>query len=130
MTRCSGGDGGDDDGDDGDDDPNEVQLDDGDDGVDFPLPEGISACRRALFSLVFSAPQRRLCLLAIILWSIGFRDEEVREGEEARGGCGPSPHKAARPGWSLRRPMGGPMAALLGPSFWLAPSSGEIRPSV
>ncbi|KAK1609515.1 hypothetical protein QYE76_033188 [Lolium multiflorum] len=60
VTRCSGGDGDDDD-DNGDGD--DVQLDD-DDGVDFPLREGISrripARRRALFSLVFSAPQRRL----------------------------------------------------------------------
>ena len=58
----SGGDGGDGDGDDDDGDGDDVQLDDGDDGVDFPLREGISpaARRRALFSLVFSAPQRRL----------------------------------------------------------------------
>ena len=61
---CSGGDGGDDDGDDDDGDGDDVQLDDGDVGVDFPLREGISPAnfsrRRALFSLVFSAPQRRL----------------------------------------------------------------------
>ncbi|KAK1693498.1 hypothetical protein QYE76_010195 [Lolium multiflorum] len=65
MTRCSGGDGGVDGGDDDDDDDgDDVPLDDDGDGVDFPLREGISrripARRRALFSLVFSAPQRRL----------------------------------------------------------------------
>ena len=61
---CSGGDGGDDDDGGGDGDGDDVQLDDGDDGVDSPLREGISPAdlsrRRALFSLVFSAPQRRL----------------------------------------------------------------------
>ncbi|KAK1619627.1 hypothetical protein QYE76_025144 [Lolium multiflorum] len=68
VTRCSGGDGGDDDDDDDDDDDNgdgdDVQLDDDDDGVDFPLREGISpvdSCPpESSFSLVFSAPQRRL----------------------------------------------------------------------
>ncbi|KAK1684546.1 hypothetical protein QYE76_045394 [Lolium multiflorum] len=63
VTRCSGGDGGVDGGDDDDDDGDDVQLDDDGDGVDFP-PGGnfrrIPARRRALFSLVFSAPQRRL----------------------------------------------------------------------
>ncbi|KAK1645015.1 hypothetical protein QYE76_062820 [Lolium multiflorum] len=61
VTRCSGGDGGVDGGDDDDDDGDDVPLDDDGDGVDFPLREGISrripARRRALFSLVFSAPQ-------------------------------------------------------------------------
>ncbi|KAK1631190.1 hypothetical protein QYE76_005505 [Lolium multiflorum] len=63
VTRCSGGDGGVDGGDDDDDDGDDVPLDDDGDGVDFPsgreFPR-IPARRRALFSLVFSAPQRRL----------------------------------------------------------------------
>ncbi|KAK1614845.1 hypothetical protein QYE76_020362 [Lolium multiflorum] len=64
VTRCSGGDGGVDGGDDDDDDDgDDVQLDDDGDGVDFPLREGISpdSCPpESSFSLVFSAPQRRL----------------------------------------------------------------------
>jgi hypothetical protein len=57
-------------------------------------------------------------------WSLGFRDEEVREGEEARGGCGPPPHMAARPWQGLRRPVRGahggpPRLPLLAPFvFW------------
>ncbi|KAK1619791.1 hypothetical protein QYE76_025308 [Lolium multiflorum] len=62
----SGGDGGDDGGDDDDGDGDDVQLDDGDDGVDFPsrreFPRRIPARRRALFSLVFSAPQAAVTL--------------------------------------------------------------------
>ncbi|KAK1614515.1 hypothetical protein QYE76_020032 [Lolium multiflorum] len=60
VTRCSGGDGGVDGGDDDDDDGDDVQLDDDGDGVDFPLREGISPTAQSSFSLVFSAPQRRL----------------------------------------------------------------------
>ncbi|KAK1617977.1 hypothetical protein QYE76_023494 [Lolium multiflorum] len=58
VTKCSGGDGGVDGGDDDDDDGDDVQLDDDGDGV---LSGGnfrrIPARRRALFSLVFSAPE-------------------------------------------------------------------------
>ena len=84
------------------------------------FPRRISARRRDLFSLVFSAPQRRLCLLAIILRTLGFRVDEVREREEAERVCGPPPHKAARPGQGPRRPMGGPWRPSSVPPFgWL-----------
>ncbi|KAK1692012.1 hypothetical protein QYE76_008709 [Lolium multiflorum] len=63
---CSGGDGGDDDeDDDGDGDDvgsMTVTMSISPSGREFPRL--ISACRRALFSLVFSAPQRRMCLFA------------------------------------------------------------------
>ncbi|KAK1651653.1 hypothetical protein QYE76_069458 [Lolium multiflorum] len=65
VTVSSGGDGGDDGGDDDDGDGDDVQLDDGDDGVDFPLGREFPAdsCPpESSFSLVFSAPQRRLWL--------------------------------------------------------------------
>jgi hypothetical protein len=55
---------------------------------------------------------------------LGRRSTRRRGGQR---GCGPPPHKAARPGQGPRRPMGGAMAALLGPSFWLASSLGKIR---
>ena len=94
------------------------------------FPRRIPTRRRALFSLVSLRPAEAAMSILRISRALGFQDEEVREGEAVEGGCGPPPHKAARPGQGPRRPMGGPMAALLGPSFWLAPSCGEIRPSV
>ena len=81
------------------------------------FPRGIPARRRALFLWCLSAPQRRLCLFSITSSALGFRDEEVREGVAVRGGCGPPPHKAARPGQGPRRPVrgahGGPPRLLL-----------------
>jgi len=61
--------------------------------------------------------------------TLGFLDEVVRERAMAEGVVGllttwRRGGKGARAGlW------GGPMAALLGLPFWLAPSSGTIRPS-
>ena len=123
VTRCCGGDGGVDGGDDDDDDGDDVQLDDDVDGVDFPSPGGnfpggfLPAGE--LFSLwCLSAAQRRLCLFSVTPRVLGFRDEEVREGEAARGGCGPPPHKAARPSLGPHRPMGGgPWWPLSAPPF-------------
>ncbi|KAK1642319.1 hypothetical protein QYE76_060124 [Lolium multiflorum] len=107
MTRCSGGEGGVDGGDDDDDDGDDAPLDDDGDGVDFPLREGISripARRRALFSLVFSAPQAAVTLREV-LCGLGFRDEGVREEKEAKEAVGPPEHRVARPGHGPRRPM-------------------------
>ena len=127
MTRCSGGDGGDDDGDD-------VQLDDCDDGVDFPLREGISPADSCPPESSFLSGVLRPAEAAVTI-----RDYPLelrfsgRRSTRRRGGqrelWAPSPHGgAARP-----RPApayGGAMAALLGSSFWLSPSSGKIRFSV
>ncbi|KAK1669882.1 hypothetical protein QYE76_058041 [Lolium multiflorum] len=103
VTRCSGGDGGDDDGDDGDGDGDDVQLDDGDDGVDFSLREGISPAISAgeLFSLGVFRPAEAVTF-AIILWSLGFQDEDVR-GRGGEGAVGPLLWR--RGGLGPRRPM-------------------------
>ena len=81
------------------------------------FPRQISACWRALFSLVFSAPQRRLCLFSVVPRTLGFRVDELREREMAEGGRGPPPHKTARPGLGPRRPMGGPWRPSSAPPF-------------
>jgi hypothetical protein len=47
------------------------------------FPRRIPARRRALFSLVFSAPQRRLCLFAILLLELRFSG---RRSTRRRGG--------------------------------------------
>ena len=95
------------------------------------FPRQISACRRALFSLVFFRPaEAAVSILDVPPHALGFSGDEVREGEMAEGGRGPPPHMAARQHWWPRRPMGrahgGPPQPplLAGSVFWKNKSFG------
>jgi hypothetical protein len=98
-----------------------------------PLREGISPvdfCVPERFSLyVFSAPQRRWSLSAILLLVLDFRGDDIREGALAEVGQGS--HTTWRHGLGLARARGrcGPLVAHLALSFWLLPSSGQIGTS-
>ena len=66
----------------------------------------------------------------MICRTLGFSGDEVRERAMAEGVVGPLPTwRRASPGGRAGL-WGGPMAALLGLPFWLAPSSGKIGASV
>ena len=117
-----------------DGDGDDVQLDGGDDGVDFPHREGISPADFSLPEISFLSGVFRPVEVAVSprdysleLRFSGRRSTRRRGGQ--RGLWAPSPQGgAARPGPAPA--YGGPMAALLGLPFWLAPSSGKIRTSV
>jgi hypothetical protein len=78
---------------------------------------------------VFSAPQRRWSLSAILPSVLGFWGDDIREGALAEVGQGG--HTTWRCGLGLARARGrcGPLVAHLTLSFWLLPSSGQIGSS-
>jgi hypothetical protein len=93
------------------------------------LPRQISACRRAFSLCVFSAPQRRRSLSAILFPVLGFRGDDIREG--AMPEMDPGSHTTWRRGLGLARARGwcGPQVAHIALSFWLLPSSDQIGTS-
>ena len=62
--------------------------------------------------------------------TLGFLGDEVRERAMAEGVVGPLPTWRRAGIGGRAGPWGGPMAALLGLPFWLAPSSGKLGASV
>jgi hypothetical protein len=94
-------------------------------GKEFPWQ--ISACRRAFSLCVFSAPQRRWSLSAILLPILGFWGDDIHEGAMVEVGQGG--HTTRRRGLGLARATRrcGPLVAHFALSFWLLLSSGEIE---
>jgi hypothetical protein len=98
-----------------------------------PLREGISqqisACQRAFSLCVFSAPQRRQSLSAILSQVLGFWGDDIHEGALAEVGQGG--HTTWWRSLGLARAIGwcGPLVAHLALSFWLLSSSGQIGTS-
>jgi hypothetical protein len=90
--------------------------------ADFCLPESFLS----LSLCVFSAPQRRRSLYAILLPVLGFRGDDICEGALAEVGQGG--HTTWWRGLGLAHAMGwcGPLVSHLALSFWLLSSSGQI----
>jgi hypothetical protein len=90
------------------------------------FPWRISVYRRAFSLYVFSAPQRRRRLSAILLSVLGFRGDDIREGAMAEVGQGGHTTRWRDLGLAHATRWCGPLVAHLALSFWLLPSSGEI----
>jgi hypothetical protein len=89
-------------------------------------PRQISACRRAFSLCVFSTPQRRWSLSAILPPVLGFRGDNIREGEMPEVGQGSHTTRWRGLGLARATRWRGPLVAHLVLFFWLLSSAGEI----
>jgi hypothetical protein len=84
-------------------------------GKEFPWQ--ISPCRRAFSLCVFSAPQRRQSLSAILPWVLGFWGDDIREGAMTEVGQGGHTTRWRGLGLACATRWCGPLVAHLALSF-------------